>query len=162
MHRYLILSTLSTAIIMAHGGEDHSKKTVKKPTPTEIKTAQFKSINSTYIADIKPIFEAKCFACHAEKPKDLPWYYSVPGVKQLMDYDMNTAKKHMDFKKDFPFLSHGSPTLDLKSLKEVIAEGDMPPLRYRVIHWESGLTNQEAKTVTQWIDNSLKLLQKSQ
>jgi len=161
MHRYLLLSTLSSALILAHGGVKHTEKTAPPKSPSEIKTEQLKTINKAYIADIKPIFEAKCFACHASKPKVLPWYYSVPGVKQLMDYDMETAKKHMDFKKDFPFLSHGTPTLDLKSLKKVIAEGNMPPLRYKIIHWDSGLTNSEEKKVTQWIDQSLQRLQQS-
>ena len=158
MYRYILFSTLSSVLILAHGGVKHTEKTTPPKTSSEIKAQQFKTINKAYIADIKPIFEAKCFACHASKPKDLPWYYSVPGVKQLMDYDMNTAKKHMDFKKDFPFLSHGTPTLDLKSLKEVIAEGEMPPLRYRVIHWDSGLTDKESKKVIQWVDKSLQIL----
>ena len=117
-----------------------------------------KQINTEYIANIKPIFQTKCFACHASNSETLPWYYGVPGVKQLMDYDMEEAKSHLNFDDDFPFISHASPLLDLKSLKETVAKHNMPPLRYRIIHWDSLLDANETESLNNWVNSSIQLL----
>jgi len=144
-----------------------TKQLTKSPTQPKVVPIQKpkitqesinKQINTEYITNIKPIFQTKCFACHATNSKTLPWYYGVPGVKQLMDYDMEEAKNHLNFDDDFPFISHASPLLDLKGLKKSVAERDMPPLRYRVIHWDSLLDANETKILNSWVDNSIEML----
>lgn len=90
-------------LLWSHGGVDHSKSTQKQPSTAPTKQTQYTKINQAYIKNVKPVLRKKCFACHAEKPKNMPGYYSIPGAKQLMDYDMNEAKKHIDFRKNFHF-----------------------------------------------------------
>ena len=123
-----------------------------------MKTMIYSEINKTYLMDIKPIFEKKCFDCHADI-KDIPWYYRIPGVKQMMDKDIREAKEHIDMRKDFPFISHESPLDDLKSIKKVGTEGGMPPLRYILANWDARLTDEEKKKLIEWADRSIELLE---
>merc|ERR1711879_572953 len=91
---------------------------------------KYKKINEEYLENIKPIFEAKCFNCHSSTTS-YPFYYKIPGVKNMIDKDIKEAKKHIDFSKDFPFISHETPINDLKSLNKIGQKGGMPPLRYK-------------------------------
>ena len=71
---------------------------------------------------------------------------------------MREAKKHMDMSNDFPFGGHGSPVDDLNALTKTIEKDDMPPMKYRVMHWDSKLTDDEIKVINNWIKESQKVL----
>ncbi|HET9237492.1 MAG TPA: heme-binding domain-containing protein [Oligoflexus sp.] len=58
----------------------------------------------------------------------------------------------------FPFKGHGSVSEDLTAIEEVVRDGSMPPVRYRVLHPGSSLTGVERERVTNWVEDSLKLL----
>jgi len=77
----------------------------------------------------------------------------------MIEYDMKEAKKHLDMEKDFPFISHESPLEDLKSLKEVALEGDMPPFRYILGHWDASLTKDEKEKLIKWTQESIDKLE---
>jgi len=154
---------LSPALVSAHGEVSHKNEIteIQKTSiqsSTMVKTMIYSEINKTYITDIKPIFEKKCFDCHADV-KNIPWYYKIPGVKQMMDKDIREAKEHIDMRKDFPFISHESPLDDLKSIKKIGTKGGMPPLRYILAHWDSRLTDAEKKKLVEWATKSIELLQ---
>ncbi len=118
-------------------------------------------INSKYLNGVKQIFAKKCLSCHGVN-NDLPWYYNIPGVKQTMDNDMEEAKKHMDMSHDFPFGGHGSPVDDLNALFKTIKKDEMPPLKYKIIHWDSGLTENEIFEVNKWIKDSKLILRQEE
>jgi len=116
------------------------------------------TINSKYIKNIKSIFSKKCLSCHGTNDSP-PWYYSLPIAKQLMDSDMREAKKHMDMSNGFPFEGHGSPKDDLLALERTVRKNDMPPVEYKILHWDSELTEEEIKVINSWIIESLKVLE---
>lgn len=140
----------------AHKGEDHSKPLKEK---VEISVDKLKLINESYKKNVASIFKAKCLDCHGT-PKKLPWYYALPIAKQMMDKDMKEAKKHLDIQKGFPFKGHGTPEEDLKAISEVIEKKEMPPLNYRMMHWNSEITKDEAKVIKKWVNESLASLDK--
>ena len=113
-------------------------------------------INQDYLRNVKPIFEQKCLMCHADSSGQThPLYVVVPPVSWLVAEDMRDAKKKMDMTFDFPFQGHGAPRDDLKAVGKAAENGSMPPLKYKALHWQSGLTAQEKKTVLEWVQNSL-------
>ena len=73
----------------------------------------------------------------------------------MMNHDIEEAKEHMDMTKGFPFAGHGIPKEDLEALKETVKEDSMPPWQYKLMHWDSSLTNEEKKIVNQWINESI-------
>ena len=159
----IVILALSPALVWAHGEVSHTNemsktKKVAVQSSDMMKTMIYPEINKTYITDIKPIFEKKCFDCHADM-KNAPWYYKVPGVKQMIDKDIREAKEHIDMRKDFPFISHESPLNDLKSLKKIGMEGGMPPLRYILANWDTRLTDVEKKKLLEWATRSIGLLE---
>lgn len=152
----LMVLLIFSGIVWAHGGEKHQENITDKPTiifPPE----QLALINQRYLKEIKPIMEKKCFFCHGVAQK-LPWYASIPGPKQLIQWDMKEAKKHIDMSNDFPFKSHETPIKDLESIIELTQERDMPPLRFVIMHWDTRPTDRENKLIHDWASDSLKSL----
>lgn len=114
-------------------------------------------IKGRYIQEVKPIFKTKCFDCHATAER-LPWYARIPGPKQLIRHDIRDARKHLDMRKDFPFGGHGSPLENLEAIEKTLADGSMPPLRYRIMHWDSVLSEEEKTRIRDWLEAGRKLL----
>lgn len=111
------------------------------------------AINEKYVEKIKPIFQRSCFDCHSSQTR-YPWYYRFPGTKELIDADIAEAKKHIDMDRDFPFEGHGTPSEDLEAIQATVRENTMPPWRYKILHWGSGLTEEEKQVILQWIEES--------
>jgi hypothetical protein len=72
--------------------------------------------------------------------------------------DMSESKKHLDFFKDFPFKGHGTPTEDLEAIKKSVSDKTMPPSTYLIMHRQAELSPEEIKTISDWVDESLKEL----
>ena len=163
----LVLVFISFSQVYGHGGEDHENPKPENEIELDadgfeiVSTAPSKKmldkINNKYLSDVKKIFLNKCLSCHGVNDSP-PWYYHIPGPKQLMDYDMREAKKHMDMSNDFPFGGHGSPIDDLNALTKTIQKDDMPPMNYRIMHWDSKVTEAEIKVINNWIKESEKIL----
>ncbi|MBI5622737.1 MAG: heme-binding domain-containing protein [Elusimicrobia bacterium] len=136
---------LAGSYALAHKGAAHPEA-----VPAPAGAGALSRVNEAYKLKVRPIFFVKCFDCHgAGRP--LPWYFAVPGAKQLMLYDMRTAKKHLDMRSDFPFGGHGSPLENLSAISEVVEDGSMPPWYYRIVRRGSALTPDEAAAVRAWI-----------
>lgn len=146
-----------------HGGEDHSKKKspeiVHDSLNSDSKETEeiYKKINASYLNKIKPIFRKSCFDCHSSQTT-YPWYYKVPGVKQLIDSDIKEAKSHLDFSNDYPFVSHDSPENDLKSIEKSVSKKTMPPKKYLWMHNNAKLSQKEVEEIKKWVKESLEAL----
>ncbi|MCH8227563.1 MAG: heme-binding domain-containing protein, partial [Proteobacteria bacterium] len=99
-------------------------------------------MNQAYLESVKPIFKIKCFDCHSNKTQ-YPWYYRLPFVKKTIDQDIQDARRHLNLSNDFPFGGHGTPKQDLEAIRSVLQDNSMPPLRYKIMHWNSELDSNE-------------------
>ena len=143
-------------VVYSHGGAKHGEvKTQKISTPA--RKLKLKQINVTYLAKVKPIFKRSCFDCHSDQTA-FPWYYKLPIIGWIIDEDIKEAREHMDFSKDYPFISHESPVEDLKELMEVIEEDEMPLFSYKIMHPSSALSDKEKEDILNWAKESLKIL----
>lgn len=141
----------------AHTNHPHHKNKDKEQLEIEIQPNKYEKINDLYILNVKSIFQRKCFDCHSQN-SHLPWYSKLPGVKQLIDKDIKEAKEHLNFSNDFPFYGHGTPMEDLNALETSVKENSMPPIRYKILHWESSLSEKEKAIVLHWIHQSQEIL----
>lgn len=160
----LVLASLiilaSTSLALAHQGESHTSKKEHQALPaTDDSDELLRTINESYIKNIKSIFQKSCFDCHSSQTK-YPWYAKIPGAKQLIASDVAEANAHLDMSEDFPFKGHGSPIEDLEAIRKAVAENSMPPFRYWILHNESRLSSEEKKTVLEWTNSSLLLFNK--
>lgn len=141
--------------LAAHSGErktdmhSHANETFPKATLAQI--------NQSYLKEVKPLLEKKCFDCHASG-QELPWYGSLPGLSSLLKRDQRKAKEHLDFSQDFPFVGHGDTRADLNALIRSNQKSSMPPQRYLTMHWGAKLTDQDKETINDWAQKSLDAL----
>ena len=155
-----IIFLLTGAFAYGHGGKKHSDGEDQQLQPRGSSRSErlaFTEINSEYTAKIKNIFKRACFDCHSNQT-NLPWYYRVPGVKHMIDNDIEKAKKHLNFSGDFPFSSHDTPANDLRSIASSITNNEMPPFKYKILHLDSTLTDTDKKTILSWVNNLLEKL----
>jgi hypothetical protein len=170
----LAIGIIVPLLVFAHGKEDHSEEKTKKKERQEKReqkhqkneqTGQMKKmlkadleiVNNNYQFRVKGIFKEKCMDCHGI-PETYPWYYKVPGTKQMMDYDIQEAQEHLDMTNDFPFGGHGTPLSDLKELRKTVKKDSMPPFQYWIFHPDSRLNDEEKQIVLQWIEQSIQAL----
>lgn len=163
----IILPTLLVLSSMAfgHGDEDHSED-VKEEGHSEMGASEIPEevldlVALEYEKSIKPVFQKKCYDCHGSG-NEKPWYYIMPGARQLMDSDMEEAKEHMDMTNGFPFSGHGTPHDDLVSLRKTLKENTMPPKKYLIMHWGNSLSEKDKKIINKWITNSLTKIDKGE
>jgi hypothetical protein len=117
----------------------------------EERQASIARIKTDYQALIQPIFQAKCFDCHSDRTH-YPFYYRLPGAKQIIDKDIRQARKHLDMSQGFPFKNQIEPEKDLDVIHDVVSDDDMPPLLYRLAHWSSGLRESEKMAILRWAE----------
>lgn len=147
---FCAMAFLFSTVAWAHGeGDDH------EAAPGS--SAVYAQINQSYLDSVQPIFKKKCFDCHSDQTK-YPWYHAVPGVKQLIDYDVREAKEHLDLSFGFPFRGHGSQAKTLEEILEVVEENEMPLWYYRIMHPGSKVTEEEKTAIRHWVKASLELL----
>lgn len=154
---FTLLSILFVVVASAHQNHHHSSGDKEKKSDGLDSKKIYEQINLEYEKNVKPIFQEKCMDCHSSQTR-YPSYYNWPIAKSLIDGDIAESKKHIDMTNGFPFAGHGTPLEDLNAIKKEIQEGEMPPLRYRLMHWKSALTEEEKNKIRNWIDESSKAL----
>lgn len=144
----LLLSILASHA-WAHKGMHHPAPKLEPSTGVPAGATE-QEINTDFQRSVKPIFDSKCMACHGRAPS-LPWYSSLPVAKGLIQHDVEEAKEHLDMSAGFPFGGHGSDLEDLEAIRDSVASGEMPPFRYRLLHWDSVLSSAEKDAVLTWV-----------
>jgi len=150
---------LYAAYSLGHEAHHHAPHTTENKEAEVSLTEKkvFEEINMNYQKNVKSIFQIKCMTCHSSQTI-YPFYYNWPIAKQIIDGDIAESKKHLDMTNGFPFAGHGTPSEDLEAIKKNVSNGSMPPFRYRIMHWGSTLTESEKSLITDWANESLKLL----
>lgn len=151
---------LEISPLLGHSDHQHesseSEVAVKAEEPVVIPDNIIGRINSEF-RTILPLLKRSCFNCHSTET-EFPWYHSLPIAKQIINSDIEEARKHLIFKNAFPFKSHSTPIEDLLSIKEVIESDSMPPFLYSLAHDDAKLTEAEKKRIIDWVENAIKEL----
>jgi len=154
-----VVTLLFGSMACAHAGHHHGEHTNVAKTleaPPDLKRT-YEDINRDYAALVKPIFDKKCADCHSSDVA-APWYARLPILNSRIESDRSEAKEHLEISKGFPFGGHGTPKEDLDAIAEDVSKGSMPPGLYSFAHPFSKLSDDEKKTVLNWVDNSSKKL----
>lgn len=129
-------------------------------TPIEIKSTTVAQKQDSVFAAVdeqfklvRPIFEKACFDCHSNATA-LPWYASIPGIKQLINGHIEEGREHLDMTDGFPFKGKGQPLEHLADIRSEVEAGAMPLLSYRLMHWSAWLSASEKDSIYAWVDSS--------
>lgn len=113
----------------------------------------YTTIAGTYYG-IEPILRQSCYDCHSGQTR-YPWYYKIPGIRGMIDADIEDGRKQLDMDEGFPFGGRASQEEHLLEMRQEIASGGMPLRSYRWMHWGAGLNDTERDSVFTWIDSSV-------
>ena len=80
-----------------------------------------------------------CFDCHSNETV-WPWYSRIAPVSWLVRWDVDNGRKELNFSEWKDGARKGESP---HKIREELAEGEMPPLQYRLIHAEARLTPAE-------------------
>lgn len=88
-------------------------------------------------AALMPKFQAACYDCHSNRTT-WPWYTQIQPFKLLAVYDVDKGREEVNFD-DWMQMSEDQRVKALKKSAEEIAEGEMPPRTYLLMHPEAAL-----------------------
>lgn len=91
--------------------------------------------------DIRELAKKGCFDCHSNETV-WPWYSRVAPVSWLIHRDVDSGRKVLNFSEWQDGRREGE---NAAKIKAEIAEGEMPPLIYRLMHPNARLTPDEKR-----------------
>ena len=161
----VIISLLAlVAVVFAHGDEPHdgaapdTAGAVSSLTDTiAVNWDSILAVVGEGFVALQPVFQRACYDCHSANTR-YPWYYKLPLVRGLIDEDIREARTHLDLTDGYPFKGHGRRADDLLAIKGALEDGKMPPLKYRLLHWNAKPSKNETDAIVAWVDQSLRLL----
>lgn len=98
------------------------------------------------------LIEKGCDYCHTNSAA-MPFYASVPGFKQMMDYDVQLGMKHFSLTPTLNALKEGKAAaeVDLAKIESSIMLEQMPPPRFGMAHWAAGIDPAERIQILDWV-----------
>ncbi|MBT6843163.1 MAG: c-type cytochrome [Candidatus Melainabacteria bacterium] len=99
------------------------------------------------------ILSKKCMDCHSDQTV-YPWYAQLPIVQSVIQADIDKGKKYFHLEKELFAIEDDKdlPKYIFARLTDVIKNDSMPPIQYRVAHWDKVLTKQDKQALTEWLD----------
>ena len=96
--------------------------------------------------DAKAVLVAKCADCHSSETR-WPVYARIAPGSWLIERDIVEARKHMDLSRWQQMPVEQQQVLTAKIVQEA-KSGDMPPLQYRLLHWDAKLSKGDVQTLS--------------
>ena len=98
--------------------------------------------------DVRAVLVAKCADCHST-PARAPFYGHFAPVSWLLERDIVEARRHMDLSAWETYTPERQQALLAEMALETRRRA-MPPLQYRLAHWNAGVTAADAAAVSAW------------
>ncbi len=86
------------------------------------------------------IAQKACFDCHSNETV-WPWYSNIAPISWLIQHDVEEGRRYLNFSEWGRWESD--------EVGEVVAEGEMPPAQYFLLHPDAKLTNAEKQILIQ-------------
>jgi cytochrome c len=97
-------------------------------------------------ANAKAVLVQKCADCHSSETR-WPVYARIAPGSWLIERDIVEARKKMDLSRWEQMPADQQEVLAAKIVQEA-KSGDMPPLQYRLLHWDAKLSKGEVQTLS--------------
>jgi cytochrome c len=101
---------------------------------------------ATMPADAKTVLVTKCADCHSSETR-WPVYARIAPGSWLIERDIVEARKKMDLSKWELMPADKQQVLTAKIFEEA-KSGDMPPLQYRLLHWDAKLSKADVQALS--------------
>jgi len=107
---------------------------------------------SSVPAAVRAILASKCADCHSMETRS-PFYGHLAPVSWLMERDINRGRQAMNIALWETYSADQQQTFAAKIVQET-REHEMPLLQYRLIHWNSRVTDSEIRILADWAHSS--------
>lgn len=99
-------------------------------------------------AKVQPILRRACYDCHSNETV-WPSYAAVAPISWLVARDVHEGRAELNFSR---WSSYGDAARrkKLKETAEEVAEGEMPPWYYTLMHPEAALSEDDVATLRAW------------
>jgi cytochrome c len=97
-------------------------------------------------AEAKAVLVSKCADCHSSETR-WPVYARVAPGSWLIERDIVEARRKMDLSRWEQMPAEQQEVLMAKIFQEA-KSGDMPPLQYRLLHWDAKLSTGEVQALS--------------
>jgi len=101
---------------------------------------------ATMPADAKAVLVNKCADCHSSETR-WPVYARIAPGSWLIERDIVEARKKMDLSHWEQMPADKQQVLTAKIFEEA-KSGDMPPLQYRLLHWNAQLSKTDVQALS--------------
>jgi hypothetical protein len=98
--------------------------------------------------DVKSALRRACYDCHSNEAT-WPWYTAIAPASWLAHYDVTAGRSAVNFS-EWGTLSPEEQGKKSQETVESIAEGEMPPWYYVVMHPQAHLTPAERAAIVVW------------
>jgi cytochrome c len=96
--------------------------------------------------DAKVVLVTKCADCHSSETR-WPAYARIAPGSWLIERDIVEARKKMDLSRWEELPVETQEVLAAKIVQEA-KSGDMPPLQYRLLHWDAKLSKDDVQSLS--------------
>jgi hypothetical protein len=98
--------------------------------------------------EVRPILRRACYDCHSNETV-WPSYAAVAPISWLVAHDVHEGRAELNFSR---WSSYGDAARrkKLKETAEEVAEGEMPPWYYTLMHPEARLGAEDVATLRAW------------
>jgi cytochrome c len=103
-------------------------------------------------AAVRTILSAKCADCHSSQTR-APFYGRLAPASWLMERDIIHGRRAMNFALWNTYSANQKQMLAAKIVQET-REHKMPLLQYRLVHWNSRITDADLQTLAAWAHGS--------
>ena len=108
--------------------------------------------SSSVPTEVRTILASKCADCHSIETRS-PFYSHLAPVSWLMERDINRGRQAMNLSLWERYSADQQQTFAAKIVQET-REHQMPLLQYRLIHWNSRVTDTESRALADWAHTS--------
>jgi hypothetical protein len=99
---------------------------------------------------IQEVLREACYDCHSNQTR-WPWYSALAPMSWLIQHDVMGGRRRLNFSDWSDYSS--DPETAAQKLREVaksVANGDMAPRYYQVLHPRARVTREERALVARW------------
>ena len=98
--------------------------------------------------EVEAVLRAACYDCHSHETR-WPWYSYVAPVSWLVAHDVEEARAELSFS-EWGLLDPREQREKRQDIWEEVAEGKMPLAKYRWVHAEARLTEEQKGVLRAW------------
>lgn len=106
-------------------------------------------------AEVQTLFRNSCYDCHSNNT-DYVWYDYIQPVRSVVKSHIKEAKNDLNFNEWETYSNRKQERL-LNSIKEQIVNRQMPLSSYTLMHRKAKLSDDEIKTMTEWLKEQSKV-----